>query len=51
MKIKKECNLKKLYGGVVKNFKEDSPDLVFANYLATGKVDDVVGMFREKKLF
>lgn len=51
MKIRKECNLKKLYAGMVKEFKEDSPDLIFARALAAGRVDDVVAMFRDKKMF
>lgn len=51
MNIRKECNLKKLYAGVVKEFKEESPDMIFARALAAGKVDEVVGLFREKKLF
>lgn len=51
MKVRKECSLKRLYADMIKDIKEDSPDLIFARALAAGKVDEVVGMFREKKLF
>lgn len=51
MKVRKECGLYKLYKDMVKEFKEDSPDLIFARALAAGKADEVVALFREKKLF
>lgn len=51
MKIRKECNLLKLYGDMIKDIKEDTADMVFARALAAGDVEGVVSMFREKKLF
>lgn len=51
MNIRKQCSLKRLYADMIKDIKEDSPDLVFARALAAGKTDEVLSMFREKKLF
>lgn len=51
MKVRKECGLLKLYKDMIQDIKEDSPDILFARALAAGRVDEVVGFFREKKLF
>ena len=49
--VRKACTLERLYQDMPQDIRMDTPDIAFANALAAGKVDDVVGLFREKKLF
>ncbi|NLL00004.1 MAG: hypothetical protein GX271_04995 [Clostridiales bacterium] len=51
MKIRKACNLKRLYHDTIRDIKENTPDLAFIRSVCAGRIDDVVSMFREKKLF
>ena len=51
MRIRKACNLERLYHDMIRDIKEDSPDLVFIRSVCAGRIDDVVGMFRERKMF
>lgn len=51
MPVRKQCLLEQLYKGMTTEFKEESPDMLFVNALCSGKSDDVVALFREKKLF
>lgn len=51
MKVRKACNLLRLHRDMIRDIREDSPDLVFIRSVCAGKVDDAVGMFRERKLF
>ena len=50
MEIRKECNLIKYYGHT-HPINATSPDVLFMNALCEGRVEDVKGFFREKKLF
>ena len=49
--VRKQCLLEQLYADMKDEIKEDSPDILFVNALCSGKPDDVVALFREKKLF
>lgn len=49
--VRQTCTLERLYKDMIGEFKTDSPDMVFVNALCQGKTDEVVGLFREKKLF
>ena len=49
--VRKECSLERLYKDMIRDIKEDSPDIYFVNALCAGDADNVTGLFREKKLF
>jgi len=50
--VRNSCTLERMYEGMDRaEIKMDSPDITFANALAAGKTDEVVALFREKKLF
>lgn len=50
--VRKPCNLERLYEGMERgDILEDTPDMLFAKALSAGRVDEVVGLFREKKMF
>lgn len=49
--VRKACNLERLYKDMPQQIKTDSPDIAFVNALCAGKTDEVVSLFREKKLF
>ena len=50
--VRKPCNLERLYEGMERGeILEDTPDMLFAKALSAGNVDEVVGLFREKKMF
>ena len=49
--VRKSCNLERLYKDMPQDIRTDTPDLAFVNALCTGEADEVVSLFREKKLF
>ena len=49
--VRKQCSLERLYKDMPQEIKQDSPDIYFVNALCSGKSEDVVALFREKKLF
>ena len=49
--VRKPCNLERLYKDMPQDVRSDTPDMAFVNALCAGKVDEVAGLFREKKLF
>ena len=50
--VRKPCNLERLYEGMERgDILPDTPDMLFAKALSAGNVDEVVGLFREKKMF
>ena len=49
--VRKACTLERLYQDMPQDIRQDTPDIVFVNALCAGKSDEVVGLFREKKLF
>lgn len=49
--VRKACSLERLYADMPQDIRQDTPDIAFVNALCAGKVDEVVGLFREKKLF
>jgi len=49
--VRKQCNLERLYKDMPREIKLDTPDLAFVNALCAGETDEVVALFREKKLF
>ena len=49
--VRKSCNLERLYKDMPQDIRMDTPDLAFVNALCAGEADEVVSLFREKKLF
>jgi hypothetical protein len=49
--VRKSCNLERLYKDMPRDIRTDTPDLAFVNALCAGNSDEVVALFREKKLF
>ena len=49
--VRTTCTLERLYKDLIKDVKEDSPDMLFVNTLCEGDVDGVVALFRERKMF
>ena len=49
--VRKACTLERLYRDMTQDIRKDTPDIAFVNELCAGASDDVVGLFREKKLF
>lgn len=49
--VRKPCNLERLYKDMPQDIRSDTPDMAFVNALCAGKTDEVVGLFRDKKLF
>ena len=50
MKIRKPCNLEKLYGHTHK-INASSPEVLFMNAVCEGRVEDALSFFEDKKLF
>ena len=51
MKIRRSCNLAKLYAGPHHPILANSPELLFLQAVCSGLYDDAVSLFREKKMF
>ena len=49
--VRKQCSLERLYADMKGDIKPDTPDMLFVNALCSGNPDNVVALFREKKLF
>lgn len=49
--VRKQCNLERLYADMPQEIRRDTPDMLFVEALCSGKSDDVVSLFRAKKLF
>ena len=49
--VRKQCSLERLYADMPQDIRTDTPDIAFVNALCAGSADEVVGLFREKKLF
>ena len=51
MKIRKPCNLARMYAGPQHPIDAASPELRFMQAVCAGRVEEAVCMFRAKKLF
>jgi len=51
MKIRKACNLARMYANSSRKIDSSSPELRFMEAVCAGRVDDAVSFFRETKLF
>ena len=51
MEIRKRCNLLRLNRELVRDIRDDTPDIRFMELLCTGRADELAGLFREKKMF
>ena len=49
--VRKACSLERLYMDMKDPIKEESPDMLFVKALCSGNAQNVVDLFREKKLF
>ena len=49
--VRKQCSLERLYRDMIEEVDVSSPDMLFVNALCAGRADEVVGLFREKKMF
>ena len=51
LQVRKPCNLERLYHDMDRTIRDDTPDIFFVNALCAGNTKEVVGLFREKKMF